>query len=94
LIPDRVAKQKYQNNIQLYPGAPGIPASRIFYFSPDIRTRELAVFINTDKIGCHRSAAMENLVGHPINAGKLGIGSREMEAISHEIGKYFFFKSF
>jgi hypothetical protein len=72
LIPDRVAKQKYQNNNQLYSGTPGIPLSRVFHFSPDNTTTELAIFTERDQISYHRPTPMENLDCRIVDVRQLG----------------------
>ena len=81
MIPDCADKQKYQNNIQLFPGAAGIPASFLFYLYPSVETTELAAIIQPNQVGNYGSATMESMDCAFVDVGELGTGSKEVAVI-------------
>jgi hypothetical protein len=65
---ERAFEQKYQNNSQVWPRAPCIPASFLFYLLPGTSPAELEGIDGPDFACDNRSAAMEIVVGGGVDA--------------------------
>jgi heme/copper-type cytochrome/quinol oxidase subunit 2 len=81
LVPDRAAKQKYQNNIQLLPGTPCIPVSGLFCISAALSSARLEKFYSENFHGMEWAWQMEYPGMHLTDADQLGVGSQKMAMV-------------
>src|SRR5579862_776706 len=75
------AKQKYQINNQLCPGAGRISSARLHRLQADAVTTWMAAVSADTSPGDCRRGSMENLAGHFIDGPELGPGGQEMAAV-------------
>ena len=80
MISDRVAKQKYQINTQLFPGATGIPASFLFNLSTNSSPAGLETIASIHSNCCNGTRPVEIMGYINFDASELGPGMQEMAA--------------